>query len=45
MSSTPYWWEAAPPVAHAQVAVAAKCDVVIVGAGYTGLSAGLTASP
>ena len=42
MSSTPYWWEAAPPVERAKVAVAARCDVVIVGAGYTGLSAGLT---
>jgi glycine/D-amino acid oxidase-like deaminating enzyme len=42
ISSTPYWWEAAPPVSVPQVAVPAKCDVVIVGAGYTGLSAGVT---
>jgi len=41
-SSIPYWWEAAPPAALPQVAVKRKCDVVIVGAGYTGLSAGLT---
>ena len=40
--STPYWWEEAPPASPPQVAVQAKCDVVIVGAGYTGLSAGLT---
>jgi glycine/D-amino acid oxidase-like deaminating enzyme len=40
--STPYWWEDAPPVSPPQVAVQARCDVVIVGAGYTGLSAGLT---
>jgi len=38
----PYWWEAAPPVSLRQVAVKPRCDVVIVGAGYTGLSAGLT---
>ena len=42
VSSTPYWWEEAPPASPPQVAVQAKCDVVIVGAGYTGLSAGLT---
>ena len=38
----PYWWESAPPATLPQVAVPAKADVVIVGAGYTGLSAGLT---
>ena len=42
VQSTPYWWETAPPSAPPQVAVRSKCDVVIVGAGYTGLSAGLT---
>ena len=42
VSSTPYWWEEAPPASLPQTAVQAKCDVVIVGAGYTGLSAGLT---
>jgi glycine/D-amino acid oxidase-like deaminating enzyme len=41
VQSTPYWWETAPPTAPTQVAVHPKCDVVIVGAGYTGLSAGL----
>ena len=40
--SLPYWWEAAPPARLAQRALARRCDVVIVGAGYTGLSAGLT---
>jgi glycine/D-amino acid oxidase-like deaminating enzyme len=40
--ATPFWWEDAPPVSPPQVAVQARCDVVIVGAGYTGLSAGLT---
>ena len=42
VSSTPYWWEDAPPASPPQVAVQAKCDVVIIGAGYTGLSAALT---
>jgi glycine/D-amino acid oxidase-like deaminating enzyme len=41
-SSIPYWWEAAPPVSLPEVGVRPRCDVVIVGAGYTGLSAGLT---
>ncbi len=38
----PYWWEAAPPTTLPQATVASRADVVIVGAGYTGLSAGLT---
>ena len=42
VSSTPYWWEEAPPAASRPVDVQTKCDVVIIGAGYTGLSAGLT---
>jgi glycine/D-amino acid oxidase-like deaminating enzyme len=42
VSSKPYWWEEAPPAASRLVDVQAKCDVVIIGAGYTGLSAGLT---
>ena len=42
VSSTPFWWEDAPPASAPQVAVQPKCDVVIIGAGYTGLSAGLT---
>src|SRR5215471_4479747 len=41
VSSTPYWWQEAPPISVPRVPVAAKCDVVIVGAGYTGLSAAL----
>ena len=40
--STPYWWESAPPVSPPKIDVRPKCDVLIVGAGYTGLSAGLT---
>jgi glycine/D-amino acid oxidase-like deaminating enzyme len=38
----PYWWEAAPPKILPRQEVLPKCDVAIVGAGYTGLSAGLT---
>jgi glycine/D-amino acid oxidase-like deaminating enzyme len=38
----PYWWEAAPPAYLAASSVPGRCDVVIVGAGYTGLSAALT---
>src|SRR5262245_15027694 len=40
--STPYWWEHAPPATLPKTDVQAKCDVVIVGAGYTGLGAALT---
>ena len=40
--STPYWWDIAPLTAPPRVDVKPKCDVVIVGAGYTGLSAALT---
>ncbi len=36
---TPYWWEAASPPEPIHDPVAPTCDVVIVGAGYTGLSA------
>ncbi len=37
----PYWWEAAPPVILPTSTLATRSDVVIVGAGYTGLAAGL----
>ena len=40
--NAPYWWDAAPPVTLPQTNVPSAADVVIVGAGYTGLSAGLT---
>jgi glycine/D-amino acid oxidase-like deaminating enzyme len=42
MKHDPYWWEAAPREAPADVALPARCDVAIVGAGYAGLSAALT---
>ena len=38
----PYWWEAAPPTTLPRHEVRTRSDVVIVGAGYTGLSAALT---
>jgi glycine/D-amino acid oxidase-like deaminating enzyme len=38
----PYWWDAAPREGRAEVALPKRCDVAIVGAGYTGLSAALT---
>jgi glycerol-3-phosphate dehydrogenase len=43
-STGAYWWEAAPlsPTAAAPVPVAPASDVVVVGAGYTGLSAAIT---
>ncbi len=39
--TTPYWWEATPRPELAQIEMPAKADVVIIGAGYTGLSAAL----
>ncbi|MEP0943564.1 MAG: FAD-dependent oxidoreductase [Rhizobiaceae bacterium] len=40
----PYWWEHAPPQSATPSDVGVECDVAIVGAGYTGLSAALTLS-
>jgi glycine/D-amino acid oxidase-like deaminating enzyme len=39
--ATPYWWEAAPLKPLPQQPLSKKLDVLIVGAGYAGLSAGL----
>jgi glycine/D-amino acid oxidase-like deaminating enzyme len=39
--NTPYWWEAAPVRPLPRQPLAKTLDVVIVGAGYAGLSAGL----
>jgi glycine/D-amino acid oxidase-like deaminating enzyme len=41
-SRDPYWWDAAPREAPLEAALPPRCDVAIVGAGYTGLSAALT---
>jgi glycine/D-amino acid oxidase-like deaminating enzyme len=35
----PYWWDAAKPVPHPPVSLAASYDVAIVGSGFTGLRA------
>ena len=40
--STPYWWEAAPLSPLPSRSLPSAVDVLIVGAGYAGLSAGLT---
>lgn len=40
--NTPFWWEDAPVKPLPQQPVAKNLDVLIVGAGYAGLSAGLT---
>jgi glycine/D-amino acid oxidase-like deaminating enzyme len=42
LRTQPYWWEAAPREPEAPVTLPATADVVIIGAGYAGLSAGLT---
>ncbi len=39
---TPYWWDAAEPKAAPSTALPASSEVVIVGAGFTGLNAALT---
>lgn len=38
----PYWWEATPRDDRSRPELPKECDVVIVGSGYTGLSAALT---
>ncbi|MGI4809715.1 MAG: NAD(P)/FAD-dependent oxidoreductase, partial [Janthinobacterium lividum] len=42
MEARPYWWNEASPTTLAQHEVLPTCDVAIVGAGYTGLSAAIT---
>jgi glycine/D-amino acid oxidase-like deaminating enzyme len=44
LKTDPYWWEAAPPTDMPETDVAETCDVAIVGAGYTGLSAAVVLS-
>ena len=38
---TPYWWELTPRPALPETALPASADVVVIGSGYTGLSAAL----
>jgi glycine/D-amino acid oxidase-like deaminating enzyme len=40
--ASPFWWRDAPPANGQQASPRATADVVIVGAGYTGLTAALT---
>ena len=40
--SEPYWWDAAPLGSVERVALPSRVDVVVVGSGFTGLSAALT---
>lgn len=42
MCFRPWWWEAAPPGEPREVVLPERTDIVIIGAGYTGLSAALT---
>ncbi len=41
-SFDPWWWEALPPAKPDATPLPRQCDVAIIGAGYTGLSAALT---
>lgn len=42
LSHDPYWWDAAPREQSAEVELPETADAVVVGGGYTGLSAALT---
>jgi len=39
---TPWWWEAAEPASVDETRIDPSCDVVVVGAGFAGLSAAIT---
>ena len=39
--TNPYWWEAAPPAALPPADLPAHAEIVIIGAGFTGLSAAI----
>jgi glycine/D-amino acid oxidase-like deaminating enzyme len=42
MQTTPYWWEGIRPILAPRAPLPRNRDVVVVGSGYTGLSAALT---
>ena len=42
MQQSPYWWDAAPLLETAPPALPERADTVVVGSGYTGLSAAMT---
>ena len=39
--AAPFWWDSAPLVDRTAIEVPEKCDVAIVGSGYTGLCAAI----
>jgi NADPH-dependent 2,4-dienoyl-CoA reductase/sulfur reductase-like enzyme len=41
ISAVPFWWRDAPPSVGAQVLLPATADVLVIGSGFTGLSAAL----
>ena len=41
-AGTPYWWDAAPPPEPSSIELPRQADVVVIGSGWTGLSAALT---
>ncbi|WEF24096.1 FAD-binding oxidoreductase [Paracoccus sp. S3-43] len=41
VKSTPYWWEAAPPPVPPEQSLPAQVDILLIGAGYTGLGAAI----
>ncbi len=43
-SDRPYWWDTTPPRDAAPGPLPETCDVVIIGSGYTGLHAAITAA-
>jgi glycine/D-amino acid oxidase-like deaminating enzyme len=44
LQETPYWWSALAPAPQVEAALPENADVVVVGSGYTGLSAALRLS-
>ncbi|NKW10785.1 FAD-binding protein [Ochrobactrum tritici] len=42
MKTTPFWWEAAEPQHGERAFDKTSCSVLIIGSGYTGLSAAIT---
>ncbi|KQV41775.1 MULTISPECIES: FAD-binding oxidoreductase [unclassified Rhizobium] len=42
LSTTPFWWEAAPPEDGLGADALMDCDILIIGAGFTGLNAAIT---
>ena len=43
LTTTPYWWEDRPPAPDLTPQPPARTDLLVIGAGYTGLSAAIAA--